>query len=141
MPEHCPVGRVNRRQFLCASAAAVPLISAAGPSAAAQVVQATRSVTHQGGDVTALSKLAAPGLYPGRVVEVRNPGMCRNGNRDAAAIKTTLDRCMKELTGAQDAVLPEAILRAGRRGRHQGRPQRSAQAHSSSRSSWGSLKI
>src|SRR5207244_4434358 len=48
--------------------------------------------------------LAAPGLYPGQVVEVRNPAMCRQGNRDAAAIKATLDRGMKELTGADDAI-------------------------------------
>jgi len=104
MQDRCPFGGVTRRQFLGASAAAVPLISAVTPLAAAQGPQVTRSVTHQGGDGKTLNKFAAPGLYPGQVVEVRNPGMCRNGNRDAAAIKTTLDRGMKELTGATDAL-------------------------------------
>jgi hypothetical protein len=95
---------VNRRHFLCASGAAVPYFSAGGHAAAAQGAQAPRSVTHQGGDGKILNKFAAPGLYPGQVVEVRNPAMCRNGNRDAAAIKNTLDRGMRELTGAGDAI-------------------------------------
>jgi len=95
---------MNRRQFLGASVAAAPLISVVPSLAAAQGPQVTGSVTHQGGDGKTLSKLALPGLYPGQVVEVRNPRMCRNGSRDAAAIKTTLDRGMKELTGATDAV-------------------------------------
>ena len=61
-------------------------------------------MTHQGGDGKPLSKFAAPGLYPGHVVEVRNPAMYRDGTRDRAAIKATLDRGIKELTGATDAV-------------------------------------
>jgi hypothetical protein len=97
---------VSRRRFLCASAAAVPVITA-GPglaSALAQGASATSSVTHQGGDKLPPSKLAVPGLYPGHVVEVRNPGMCRGGKRDSAAIKATMERGIKELTGATDAV-------------------------------------
>ncbi|HKI17258.1 MAG TPA: DUF362 domain-containing protein [Isosphaeraceae bacterium] len=104
MQDRCPFDGVTRRKFLGASAATVPLISAVTPWALGQATQVTRSVAHQGGDGTTLSKFAAPGLYPGQVVEVRNPLMCRNGNRDAAAIKTTLDRGMKELTGATDAL-------------------------------------
>jgi len=104
MRNRCPFGGMNRRQFLGASVAAAPLISVVPSLAAAQGPQVTGSVTHQGGDGKTLSKLALPGLYPGQVVEVRNPRMCRNGSRDAAAIKTTLDRGMKELTGATDAV-------------------------------------
>ncbi len=104
MRKTCPFGGVNRRQFLGASLAAAPLVSAVPSLAAAQAREVTGSVTHQGGDGKTLSKLAVPGLYPGQVVEVRNPQMCRDGRRDAAAIKTTLDRGMKELTGATDAV-------------------------------------
>src|SRR5262245_48662697 len=104
MQDHCSISGVNRRQFLCASAAAAPFFAAGRPLAAAQVARAPRSVTHQGADGTALGKFAAPGLYPGQVIEVRNPAMCRNGNRDTGAIKAALDRGMKELTGASDAV-------------------------------------
>jgi hypothetical protein len=82
----------------------VPVISAAPALAVAAEQEVAGKVTHQGGDGKTLTKLAAPGLYPGHVVEVRNPGMCRNGTRDAAAIKATLDRGIKELTGATDAV-------------------------------------
>jgi hypothetical protein len=94
----------TRRGFLRASVATVPLISSVTPSAGARAAQVTRGVVHQGGDGKTLGKFAAPGLYPGQVVEVRNPLMCSNGNRSAAAIKSTLDRGMKELTGATDAV-------------------------------------
>jgi uncharacterized protein (DUF362 family) len=38
------------------------------------------------------------------VVEVRNPGMIVGGTRHRDAVKTTLERGMKELTGADDAV-------------------------------------
>ncbi|MFO0887893.1 MAG: DUF362 domain-containing protein [Isosphaeraceae bacterium] len=47
--------------------------------------------------------MGAPGLYPGRVVEVKNPAMIRAGRRDAGAIKTTLARGLCELTGAPAA--------------------------------------
>jgi Domain of unknown function (DUF362) len=104
MHGHCPFARLNRRQFLGASAAAVPLISAF-PSIAQEPARAfSGSAAHHGGDVKSLSKLAAPGLYPGQVVEARNPAMCRSGIRDAAAIRSTLEKGMKELTGATDAV-------------------------------------
>jgi Domain of unknown function (DUF362) len=104
MQHRYPCGGLSRRQFLSASAAAVPLISAAPALSFGQGAQSTGKVTHQGGDGKPLGKLAAPGLYPGHVVEVRNPGMYRNGTRDAAAIKATLDRGIKELTGATDPV-------------------------------------
>jgi hypothetical protein len=50
------------------------------------------------------SKFGAPGLYPGRVVEVNNPAMIRQGVRSHEAIKATLEHGMKELTGAPAAV-------------------------------------
>jgi hypothetical protein len=49
-------------------------------------------------------KLGVPGPYPGRVIEVRNPRMIRQGRKDAGAIRQVVDRGMKELTGADDAV-------------------------------------
>jgi len=80
------------------------LISALPWSAAATEPQIAGKTTHQGGAGLAKSKLGAPGLYPGRVVEVKNPRMIVNGQRDAAAIKETLDRGIRALTGATDAV-------------------------------------
>jgi hypothetical protein len=89
---------------LGASTAAVPLVFAATGSAIAATSEIADKGTHQGGGGEPLTKLAAPGLYPGHVVEVRNPLMRRDGTRDAAAIRATLDRGIKELTGATDAV-------------------------------------
>src|SRR5262249_7695674 len=45
-----------------------------------------------------------PGPYAGRVIEARHPAMIKGGVKDRAAIKATLARGMKELTGADDAV-------------------------------------
>jgi hypothetical protein len=87
-----------------ASAASVPLISGVSASAAPQPSSAIGKTTHHGGDGKPLSKLAVPGLYPGRVVEVKNPGMIRGGNKDREAIKASMDLGIKTLTGATDAV-------------------------------------
>jgi Domain of unknown function (DUF362) len=102
-----PCGGGNRRRFLAASAASVasvPLISGARALAAPQESSVVTRTTHLGGDGKPLGKLAAPGLYPGRVVEVKNPRMIRGGTKDRAAIKATMDLGMKTLTGATDAV-------------------------------------
>ena len=102
MQHRYPCGSLSRRQFLAASAASVPLISGVPILAASQGV--IGKTTHQGGEGKPPSKLAAPGLYPGRVLEVQNPRMIHNGTKDRAAIKATLDHGMKTLTGATDAV-------------------------------------
>ena len=95
--------RLNRRQFLGASAAAVPLISAF-PSIAQEPARAVSgSAAHHGGDVKTLSKLAAPGLYPGQVVEGATRG-CAVAAFATRGHRSTLDKGMKELTGATDAV-------------------------------------
>jgi Domain of unknown function (DUF362) len=99
-----PCGSVNRRQFLAGSAATVPLISGVPLLAAAQGTGVIGKTTHQGGDGKPLSKFGAPGLYPGRVIEAKNPRMSHNGSRDRAAVKATLDAGMKALTGSTDAV-------------------------------------
>ena len=59
--------------------------------------------SHVGGSQAA-TKLGAPGLHPGRVVEVKNPAMIRRGVRNHQAIKASLELGMKELTGAPAAV-------------------------------------
>src|SRR5438067_762370 len=73
-----PCGGVNRRNFLAASAASLPLVSAlpaAGVAGDEIQARVSSKLTHVGaaGDVS--SKLGAPGLYPGQVVEVKNPAM------------------------------------------------------------------
>ena len=101
-----PCGTPSRRQFLAASAASVPLISSV-PLLAAPQGSGTGLIgktSHQGGDGKPLTKLAAPGLYPGRVIQAKNPRMIRNGQRDGEAIKATLETGMKALTGMTDAV-------------------------------------
>src|SRR5580658_6032799 len=104
MQHRYPCGSLSRRQSLTTSAATVPLISALPALAAAADPQALGKVTHQGGADQPQGKLGAPGLYPGQVVEVKNPAMIHNGKRNTAAIKATMDRGIKELTGATDAV-------------------------------------
>src|SRR4051812_1002108 len=58
MQHRYPCGGVNRRGFLAASAASVPVISAVSASSAAQAVGKT---SHVGGDRQPPSKFAAPG--------------------------------------------------------------------------------
>ena len=79
MQHRYPCGSMSRRQFLAASAATVPLISGVPLLAAAQGAAVLGKTTHQGGDGKPLSKLERPGLYPGRVIEVKNPRMIHNG--------------------------------------------------------------
>lgn len=89
---------VTRRQVLTAAAAGpvlggMPLtyISAQEPKAAA-------------GKADANEKWGIPGPYPGVVVEVRHPRMIRNDVKNREAIRDTVARGMKELTGATDSV-------------------------------------
>jgi hypothetical protein len=90
MRQH-PCGGVGRRQFL-AAAAALPLTRLPHVSAAAPTAPDDRA------------DLGIPGPFPGRVVEVRNPALIRDGRKDRAAVKAALDRGLTELTGADDAV-------------------------------------
>src|SRR5206468_2365893 len=95
MAKHYPCGGLGRRQFL-ASTAALPVL--AGLHVSAQEPKAAAGKAAPG------EKYGVPGPFPGRVVEVRNKAMIRNGTKDREAIKASLARGMKELTGADDAV-------------------------------------
>jgi len=96
MPQRSPCGGLGRRQFLAASAAVVPAL--AGGHVSAQEPRAAR-------DPKALDgPLGVPGPHPGRVIEVRNPAMIKDGVKNRGAIKAAVDRGMKELTGADDVV-------------------------------------
>jgi len=87
-----PCGGVSRRGFL-AGVAAIPalegvkIVSAQEPAAAKRIA----------------GELGAPGPYPGRVIEARNPAMIKGGVKNREAIKQTLATGMKNLTGADDA--------------------------------------
>jgi len=99
MTERRPCGGLHRRNFLAAAAAALPviegvrLVSAAEPKAAANPKTAV-----------AEGKLGIPGPYPGRVIEARNRTLIHGGTRSREAIKQTLAKGMKSLTGMDDAV-------------------------------------
>jgi hypothetical protein len=95
---------MSRRQFFAASAASVPIVSAVARAEGGQAAPVGRAAVHQGGPAQPEGKLAVPGLYPGRVIEARNPRMIQNSKKDADAIRATLDLGMKELTGATDAI-------------------------------------
>jgi hypothetical protein len=78
------------------------LIASASASSAQEEAQArmTAKMTHVGAGNDVGSKFGAPGLYPGRVVEVKNPAMIRGGVKSRPAVKASLERGLKELTGA-----------------------------------------
>ena len=91
MAQRYPCGGVNRRHFL-AGAASTPLAAA---GLGGRIVSAQEK-----GAIAAGERLGVPGPYPGRVVEVRHPGMIRDGVKDAAAVRAGLDRGLAALTGA-----------------------------------------
>lgn len=106
MTRRHPCGGPHRRQFL-ADAAAIAASTAAWGSlgtsyTSAQEPKAARKAAARG-VVEKAGPLGVPGPYPGRVIEVRHPGMVRDGKRDRSAYRAVLDRAMIELTGADDS--------------------------------------
>jgi hypothetical protein len=91
-------GGLGRRRFLAAGAA-MPVL--AGMPLAYVSAQEARAAAGKAG---ANEKWGIPGPFPGRVIEVRNPRMIKDDLKDRAAIHSAVDRGMKELTGATDAV-------------------------------------
>src|SRR5262249_13065189 len=92
-----PAG-IDRRGFLAAGTA---LPALAGMSLTHVSAQEPRAAAGRAG---ADEKWGIPGPYPGRVVEVRNPRMIKDGVKDRQAIHAAVARGMKELTGATDEV-------------------------------------
>jgi hypothetical protein len=82
-------GRFTRREWLL------------GTMAAALTVRQL-ALNAQTASKTSSSKLAMPGLAPGRVVAVTHPGCIANGRFQAAPIAQILRDGMLELTGAPD---------------------------------------
>src|SRR5262245_10413147 len=98
MSHHNPRGGLGRRQFLSTAAAAPAL--AAMPLCYVSAQEPKAAAGKPGPD----EKWGVPGSYPGKVVEVRNPRMIKDDIKNREAIKQSVDRGMKELTGADDAV-------------------------------------
>jgi hypothetical protein len=97
MRKRYPCGGLLRRDFLAATVAAMPAL-VAGRSVSAQEPKAADGLQPLAGP------LGIPGPYPGRVIEVRNPAMIRDGVRNQEEVGKALARGMRELTGADDAV-------------------------------------
>ncbi|MFO0956856.1 MAG: DUF362 domain-containing protein [Isosphaeraceae bacterium] len=106
MRKRRPCGGQHRRQFLADAAAIAAATTAWGALGttytSAQEPKAALNAAGRG-PVEKAGPLGVPGPYPGRVIEARNQGMVRDGKRDRAAIRSTLDRALTELTGADDA--------------------------------------
>lgn len=83
---------IDRREFLAAS------VSAAAAAAAAKAEAAQQP------DAAPAAGLGIPGPYPGRVVAVRHPASIVSGAYQAGPVEAMLDRGMRELTGADDAL-------------------------------------
>lgn len=99
MASKYPCGRLKRRGFLSATAAAFAA-QASLPSLFVSAQESREAAGKAAGD----EKWGIPGPYPGRVVEVRKPDMIRNDVKNREAIGQAVGRGMKELTGADDAV-------------------------------------
>src|SRR5271167_3318828 len=93
-----PCRRMVRREFLGA-AAVVPGLAGL-PISHVSAQESKTAAGKAGGE----EKWGIPGPFPGRVVEVRNPRMIHNGAKSRASIKESVDRGMRELTGADDAI-------------------------------------
>lgn len=91
---------MGRRDFLSTAAMVPGLLGVTASYVSAQEPKAGAGT----GKVDPGEKWGIPGPFPGRVVEVRNPRMIQKNVKDRAAVKESVDRGMKELTGADDAV-------------------------------------
>jgi hypothetical protein len=94
MSKRYPCGGIGRRTFLASTA--VPLLAGFHTSAQEPKAEPGRAETD--------GPLGVPGPYPGRVVEVRNPAMIKDGVKNREAIDAAVGRGLKELTGADGAV-------------------------------------
>lgn len=98
----CP--GMRRRQFLAGTAAAAASLPALGTTyiSAQEPRAARRTRAEAAPPAEEPGGLGVPGPYPGVVVEARNAGMLRSGTKNREAIRSTLNRALAELTGADD---------------------------------------
>jgi hypothetical protein len=91
-------GQLGRRRFLTAGALMPALAGISSAYVSAQEPKAATTGSTSG------KNWGIPGPYPGRVIEVRNPHMIRQGAKDRTAISAAVARGMKDLTGAGDVI-------------------------------------
>jgi uncharacterized protein (DUF362 family) len=96
MLDRYPCGTISRRHLL-AGLSSAPLIEGVRRVSASESKLLADPLFDR-------TKLGVPGPFPGRVVETRNRGLSVNGKKNRDAFKSTLERGLKELTGADDAV-------------------------------------
>jgi uncharacterized protein (DUF362 family) len=89
---------MDRRAFFQATAAA----GLAGLAAAGSAAPGFAS--YEGRDPGPADDLGIPGPYPGRVVEVRQPGSCPGGTPDPEAVRRMVRRGITGLTGIDEPV-------------------------------------
>ena len=99
MSKKYPCQGMYRRDFLAAAAAATAFLPALEGVRVVSAQEPKAAADRRGVD----SKIGAPGPYPGRVIEARNPAMIKKGVKNRAAIKATLEKGLMNLTGAPDA--------------------------------------
>lgn len=96
MIKRYPCGTISRRSLL-AGMSAVPLLENVRRVSASESKLLADPLFDR-------TKLGIPGPFPGRVIEARHPALSDGGKKNREAIKATLARGMKELTGADDDV-------------------------------------
>ena len=105
MSKRHPCGGVGRRQFLAGAGAglsALPMLAATRVSAQEKVGAARSNEKTSTKVILGDGSLGLPGPYPGRVVEVRDPSMIKDGVKNRASIKATIAKGLTALTGADD---------------------------------------
>lgn len=93
---------MDRRAFLTGAAAGLAGGAAMGWSGRHWLRPAQAPVLPVA-DATRAGELGLPGPYPGRVIEVHHPGSIRHKKRDRDAVRSMIDRGMRELVGSDDA--------------------------------------
>ena len=87
------------------AAACTVASSSARPRSRSWAATASRPRSRREGRARAPSGDAGrPGPYPGRVIEVRNPALKRDGGGGRTSVRATLNRGLVALTGADDPV-------------------------------------
>ena len=95
---------MHRRDFLSGAAVAAASTAILSSSLAVSAEPDDKKDAKTKAETTKPLKLGVPGPYPGRVIEVRNKGLVKNGKRSREQIAKTFRRGLTELTGASDHV-------------------------------------
>ena len=95
---------MHRREFLSGAAVAAASTAILSSSMAVSAEPVDKKDEKKKAETPKPLKLGVPGPYPGKVIEVRNKALVRNGKRSREEIGKTFRRGLTELTGASDYV-------------------------------------